>query len=130
MRKLHLAVGMFIVAAFLLTGQFMRFHAPPMSTLSDSTRLLFRSRHIYILSSGLINLMLGLYLHPLPEGWRRVVQTAGSALLLGAPVPLLAAFVVEPHTRFLEHTLYSSAGLYALFGGAMAHLAARIAERS
>jgi hypothetical protein len=62
MRRLHLRVGVFAVVAFLITGQFIRHHIPPMVALSDSVRLMFRSRHIYILAAGLVNLILGVYI--------------------------------------------------------------------
>jgi hypothetical protein len=78
-RKLHLTVGIIAVIAFLITGQFMRHHTPPMPTLTDGTRLMFRSRHIYILSAGLVNLVLGVYLQRQAKGWRRAVQGAGAA---------------------------------------------------
>jgi peptidoglycan/LPS O-acetylase OafA/YrhL len=116
-------VGVAAVAAFLITGQLMRHHTPPMSTLTDSVRLIYRSRHIYILAGGLVNLMLGLYWRRQSRGWRRPVQTAGSALLLLAPALLVVAFAVEPAGGFHEETPWSHAGLYALFAGSMAHLA-------
>ena len=123
-------VGAAAVVAFLITGQLMRHHTPPMTTLSDSVRLMYRSRHIYILGGGLVNLMLGLYWQPQSPGWRRAVQTGGSALLLLAPVLLAVAFSVEPGGCFREDTLWSRAGLYALFGGSMAHLAASAGNRN
>ena len=123
MRRLHLIVGVAAVIAFLVTGQLMRHHTPPMTTLSDSVRLMYRSRHIYILAGGLVNLVLGLYWQQRPRGWRRAVQTAGSALLMAAPVLLVAAFAVEPTGGFHEETPWSHAGLYALFAGSMVHLA-------
>src|SRR5215469_7945765 len=36
MRKLHLAVGILAVVTFLISGQLMRHHSPPMTALSDS----------------------------------------------------------------------------------------------
>ncbi len=124
MRRLHLIVGVAAVVAFLITGQLMRHHAPPMTALSDTVRLLHRSRHIYILAGGLLNLMLGLYWQQRPRGWRRPVQTAGSALLMVAPVLLVVAFAVEPDRGLHEDTLWSHAGLYGLFAGSMLHGAA------
>src|SRR5215469_1481954 len=100
MRGFHLVAGMVAVTAFLITGQFMRHHQPPMATLGDAARLMFRSRHIYILAAGLINLMLGLYLELQVASWRRTVQIAGSVLLLGSLVPLVLAFVLEPDRGF------------------------------
>jgi hypothetical protein len=45
-----------------------------MVALSDSARLMFRSRHIYILAAGLVNLVLGVYFERQARGWRRVVK--------------------------------------------------------
>ncbi len=122
MRKLHFAVGVLTVAVFLATGQLMRHHTPPMGTLRDSTRLMYRSRHIYILASGLVNLMLGLYMQRRAAGWQAKVQAIGSMLLLLSSAPLVVAFALEPARGFQAEMWWSSAGLYALFGGCMAHL--------
>ncbi len=114
------------VLVFLITGQLIHHHTPPMATLGDSARLMFRSRHIYILAAGLVNLMLGLYLERHGTGWRRMVQTAGSAVMLVSPVLLVVAFAVEPGRGFQEEMRWTTAGLYLLFGGSMAHLASGI----
>jgi hypothetical protein len=121
MRGFHLVVGIVAVTAFLITGQFVRHHQPPMATLGDATRLMFRSRHIYILSAGLVNLMLGLYLELQVASWRRMGQIAGSVLLLGSLVLLILAFVLEPVRGFQPDMHWSAAGLYALFAGCMVH---------
>ena len=123
MRRVHLAVGGLAVMAFLITGQFLRHHSPPMTELGDSVRLLYRSRHIYILAAGLVNLMLGLYGQRHASGWRRVMQAAGSAMLVASPALLMVAFATEPERGFREQMWWSAAGLYLLFGGSMAHLA-------
>ena len=122
MRRLHLAVGLLTVVAFLITGQFMGHHTPPMAALSDSVRLLFRSRHIYILASGLVNLVLGLYLQRHTRGWRRVVQAIGSGFLIASPALLIVAFTVEPGRGFQHEMRWSQDGLFLLFLGSMAHL--------
>jgi hypothetical protein len=115
-------MGFTTVIAFLITGQFMRHHSPPMAALTAATRLMYRSRHIYILAAGLLNLMLGVYFQPCAKGRRRGAQIAGSALLIAAPVFLMLAFVIEPGQGFYEAGWWSHAGLYALFGGSMLHL--------
>lgn len=126
MRAFHLVAGIVTITAFLVTGQFMRHHQPPMATLGDGARLMFRSRHIYILAAGLVNLILGLYLQLQAAGWRKMVQLAGSVLLLGSLVPLILAFFLEPKRGFQPEMYWSAAGLYALFGGCMAHLVSAI----
>ncbi len=129
MRRLHLAAGTGAVLIFLITGQLMLHHTPPLATLGDSARLMFRSRHIYILAAGLVNLMLGLYFERHASEWRRAVQTAGSSVLLASPVLLLVAFAVEPGRGFREEMRWSTAGLYLLFGGCMLHLASGLGAK-
>jgi len=96
-----------------------------MGALSDSIRLMFRSRHIYILASGVVNLMVGLYMRRQAMGWRGIVQMIGSGFLLASPILLILAFSVEPQRGFRAETWWSHAGLYALFAGCMGHLASR-----
>ncbi|HEV2446941.1 MAG TPA: hypothetical protein VGS58_13515 [Candidatus Sulfopaludibacter sp.] len=95
MRRIHLAAGLGTVAVFLLTGQLMRHHHPPMTALGDAVRLMYRSRHIYTLAGGLVNLMLGLYMRQPATGWRGTVRAIGSVLLIASPVLLTPAFFVE-----------------------------------
>jgi len=116
----HRLLGALAVITFLATGVYMRTHEPPLTTLSDAVRLLYRSRHIYLLLSGLLNLMLGIYWTERPGGWRRSTQTAGSVLLLAAPVLLFVAFAQEPAHQDLEG-LASHLGLYAVLIGSLAH---------
>jgi hypothetical protein len=123
MRRYHWLVGVLMVVIFLITGQLMHRHEPPMGALSDSIRLMFRSRHIYLLASGLVNLMLGLYMRREAAGWRVIVQNIGSGLLIASPVLLILAFLIEPERGFRAEMWWSAAGLYTLFAGCMAHLA-------
>ena len=120
-RKLHLAVGILTVVIFLITGQIMSHHQPSLKSLGDAERLMYRSRHLYILASGLVNLMLGLYLQTW-NGWRGSVQRIGSVLLFGSPVLLILAFRHDPGADLRSHLWWSTLGLFALFGGCMLHL--------
>jgi hypothetical protein len=123
MRRLHLAAGVLAVVAFLITGQFMRHHTPPLVIMSAAERLMFRSRHIYILAAGLVNLVLGVYFQRQREGWRCVVQAVGSAFMIASPALLVLAFAIEPESGFQGELPWSHAGLYALFLGSIAHVA-------
>src|SRR5262245_26837083 len=122
MRRLHLMVGVAGTLIFLATGQMMAHHTPPMAELSETARLLYRSRHIYILAGALVNLMAGLYLLPRKRGWRANTQVFGSILVLASPALLLTAFLLEPQAGFRQEMWWSSGGLYLLFGGSTAHL--------
>jgi hypothetical protein len=125
LRTAHLVVGAITVGAFLVTGLVMYGHEPPLSSLDWGDRLLFRSRHIYILAAGLVNLALGLR-YALPEGaGRRGAVIAGSLLALASTVLLFLAFFAEPMAG-REPGLLSAWGLYALFGGVMLQSAANL----
>jgi hypothetical protein len=89
---------------------------------------MYRSRHIYLLASGLVNLMLGLYMQREAAGWRGIVQIAGSGLLMASPLLLILAFTVEPERGFRAEMWWSAAGLYTLFLGCMAHLASAVGK--
>ena len=52
MRLLHLIFGVFIVVVFLLTGQYMHVYLNHMVGVPDGLRLLYRTRHIFILFSS------------------------------------------------------------------------------
>ena len=89
MKKLHLAVGILTLIAFILTGQYLRRVYPNMAGVDDGMRMLLRSRHLYIMLVGALNTALGLYLIRQARGWRSLVQRLGSVLLLVAPVLLI-----------------------------------------
>jgi hypothetical protein len=121
MRRLHLVVGLVSLAAFLATGQYMDRAYDHLRGLDDGPRLLFRSAHIYLLFSALLNLALGLYLVAGPPGWRRWLRHAGSVLVLAAPPLFAAAFLVEPWLEGLDRP-YSRPAIYASLAGLLLHL--------
>ena len=96
MKRLHLLVGAFVLVAFLLTGQYMDYLDVRSGAQGETARVMFRSRHIYLLLAGLVNLGVGSYFVTRVGGWRRGLQLAGSALVLVAPALMLAAFFTEP----------------------------------
>ena len=119
LRTAHLVVGAITIGAFLVTGMLMYTHEPPLSAMDWDDRLLFRSRHIYILSAGLVNLSLGLH-YALPTGAaRRAAAVAGSVLALASTALLFFAFFAEPMADRGPGPL-SAYGLFALFAGVMA----------
>jgi hypothetical protein len=124
MRRLHLAVGLIAVAAFLASGLYMRLGPSPAKTLDDATRLLFRSSHIYLLFAALLNVVLGLYGEPAPGGWRMWMRRSGSLLVLAAPVLLGMAFLREPWLTGLDRP-YARPGVIGSFVGVLCHLASR-----
>jgi hypothetical protein len=128
-RRIHLIIGLLGVIAFVITGQVMGHHHPQMQSLTPEFRMMYISRHIYLLGAALVNLVLGLYLKMRTHGWRRVVQQLGSLLILLSPVFLLLAFMAEPALGMAGRGWRSFSGLIALFAGAMTHLVASVIGR-
>jgi hypothetical protein len=88
--------------------------------VDDAQRRLFRSTHIYLLLTSLLNLALGLYLTTSPQGWRCVLQLLGSGLVVLAPVFAAVGFFTEPWLSELQRP-YSQLTAYASLAGMLLH---------
>ena len=121
MKKIHLIFGVFVVVAFLLTGQYMDKLYNHMVGVPDAQRLLFRTRHIFILLAGLLNLGIGAYFTYRVDTWRRTVQLLGSLLIIVASFLFVIAFFYEPKLSDL-HTPLSHWGTYTIAVGALLHV--------
>ena len=95
--------------------------------MEDARRLLFRSTHIYLLLTSLLNLALDLYLIA-AAGWRRCVQLGGSVLVLLAPVLAGVGFLTEPWLSGLDRP-YSAPAIYASLAGLLLHAVSRLPGR-
>ena len=118
MKRFHLIVGLAVVVIFLLTGQYMEYLHN--RQLPDGQRMLYRSRHIYLLLAGLLNLAIGIYFTA-RQGWRKKLQLVGSLLIVFAPGPLLAGFFSEPD-KGPEQTMLAPLGIFAVALGTLCHL--------
>ena len=127
MKKVHLIFGVCVVIAFLLTGQYMDKYYNHMVGVADAPRLLYRTRHIFILLAGLLNLMIGTYFTLRIEIWRRAIQRLGSLLIFGASFLFVVAFFYEPNLSNLRTPL-SHWGMYAIAAGVVLHLASGVGE--
>jgi hypothetical protein len=130
MRRLHLTFGLLGVLLFLLTGQFMRHHTPPMRAVSPDVHMMHVSRHIYLLGAALVNLALGLYVSPLTLLRTRTAQQIGSVLVLISPILLTIAFFQEPAHGLAGRSWRSSYALYALLAGSLLHVLSVFAEQA
>jgi hypothetical protein len=91
--------------------------------MDDARRLLFRSTHIYLLLTSLLNLAFGLYLTESPRGWRRLLPMLGSGLVVVTPVFAAVGFFTEPWLSELQRP-YSRLTAYASLAGMLLHAAA------
>ena len=121
MKRFHLIFGFVVLIVFLLTGQYMdRFHEHLRYT-PDGPRMLYRTRHIFILMSGLLHLGLGSYFFARAQTWRRALQMLGSLLITIAPVLFTIGFFYEPYLQGL-HAPLSKIGVIIMAVGALLHV--------
>ena len=121
MRKFHLTFGGLLVVAFLLTGPYMDKYYNHMEGVPDGPRMLYRTRHIFILLSGLLNLGLAAYISDRPWPRPRALQLLGSGALFAAALLFIGGFFYEPRLSGL-HTPLSHWGTYASVAGIVFHL--------
>jgi len=74
----------------------MKINFPEIYSSSEIIRYQFRANHIYILMSGLINLVSGIYIRPDYKHWRKIISDISASALMLSPVILVIAFFVEP----------------------------------
>lgn len=128
MKKAHLIFGVLIVGAFLLTGQYMDKFYNHMHGVADGPRLLYRTRHIFILLAGLLNLGIGAYFTYRIERLQRTLQLLGSLLIFTASILFLIAFFYEPHLADLKTPL-SHWGTYTIATGVLLHVLSGVSPR-
>lgn len=129
MKRVHLIFGMLILVAFLLTGQYMDKFYNHLHGMADGPRLLYRTRHIFILLAALLNLGIGAYFTNRIQPWQRTMQLLGSLLIFTASILFLIAFFYEPHLRDL-HTPLSHWGTYTIATGSLLHVISGFATKS
>lgn len=96
MKRFHLIFGLSLAVVFLLTGQYMdRFHHH-LVDMADGPRMLYRSRHIYILLSALLHIGIGSYFYYRLHPWLRILQVLGSVVITIASGLMIVAFFYEP----------------------------------
>jgi hypothetical protein len=129
LRTIHLSIGALAVVAFLLTGQYMHSVHDHLQGMPDGPRLFYRSSHIYLLWSSLLNMSLGCYLiRPQQRLLRHAQSVASLAILLG-PFLLCTSFFVELHNPGLLRPAGQLA-IFLAFGGVLAHAAIAMVSRA
>lgn len=127
--RVHMVIGIIVLVAFLLTGQYMDRRLGHLTGMPDGPRSLYRSGHIYILYASLLNVLLGVYLIPAVARIARVLQYLGSLLLLATPVLFLYGFFVETPKALVERPMIREGIVWSL-GGVLLHLIAGLASRT
>jgi hypothetical protein len=128
MKRLHLIIGLVLVIVFLLTGQYMDRFLNHLRGMPDGPRMLYRTRHIFILLSGLLQLALGSYFSYRSQLGGRVLQVLGSVMITVASILFVIAFFYEPRLTGL-YTPLSHKGMYLIAIGTLLHLLSGINDQ-
>ncbi len=124
MARIHRLAGLGFVLIFVATGVWLRFRGQAVIDQDEAIRFSLRANHIAILFSALVNIAVGMN-PPIPAvTWRRRLQLVGSALLLVAPLLLLAAFIVEGPQARAQRPI-TEAGVILMFLAVMCQVPAR-----
>lgn len=129
MKRFHLIFGLLLLITFLLTGQYMDRVHQHLQFMPDGPRMLYRTRHIYILLSGLIHLGIGTYFRYRSAPWRRTLQLLGSLFITTASLLFVYAFFYEPRLADLKTPL-SSKGMYVIVAGVLVHLISGVNDKA
>jgi hypothetical protein len=105
--RAHWLVGLLTLLVFPLTGAYMLKMAD-VPNLDSVPRLIFRSRHLLLLLAAVANLALS-NSQPI-----RLAQRVAAALIMVAPVLLIAAFFTDPG-RGLNSSQTFHFSMYVLF---------------
>ena len=96
LKQLHLVFGIVYLVVFWLSGAFLKFIIWDVVADDDLLRVLYRSSHVYILMSALINIAISVYLSSSTTPKEQVLQGLGSMLILISPLLLSYAFFLVP----------------------------------
>ena len=110
--------GIFIVTGYLMLTDF-----PEKEALDSGFRTLMRSRHVYILLSAIVNILLGIYAAASHSRWAGRCQFAGSALIVSGSSLLAGAFFSEVYSARV-FTVTSATGIFLILTGTVFHLPA------
>jgi hypothetical protein len=129
MRRFHVIFGLTLLVVFLLTGQYMDRYHNHLEFMPDGPRMMYRSRHIFILMSGLLHLGIGTYFSFRSTTARRALQIVGSILITVATVLFTVAFFYEPRLEGLRNQL-TLPGTIMIAVGSLLHLFSGLRQRN
>ena len=109
--RAHWVVGTLTLLLFPMAGLYMR-HVALVPQLDDATRMVFRSRFLFLLLAAVANLALAGVPHA------GAIRRTASVLILAAPFPLAVAFFVDPY-QGVQASAWSVYAMYAFFAAAV-----------
>lgn len=125
LRRILFLVGIVGAITFVATGVYMDRSLDHLVGMPDGPRALYRSAHIYILFSALLNASLGLYFAQSETRAARILQYLGSAMVVASLAFFVYGFVVETPRAEIERPIVRD-GIYLSLGGVILHVVAAI----
>jgi hypothetical protein len=116
LKLIHLIVGVVGILVFVLTGQYMAIFLQGLNALPDGPRLLYRTSHLYLMWSSLLNLIVGYYFVAAATKGARIAQMIASTMLLLGPPLILLGFFIESPANNLDRPFCGWANYLALAG--------------
>jgi hypothetical protein len=100
-----------------------------LSDMPDGPRLLYRTSHLYLMWSSLVNLLVGFYFVAAASKGARIAQALASTLLLLGPPLMLAGFFLESPANDLDR-MFCGWGNYFALAGVILHIGSSLANRT
>lgn len=117
----HLFIGLFFLLVFLGTGVYMSTNFPELYGNSEEIRMMYRSTHIYILMSSLVNIAIANYcISPSVNKLGIWFSKFASFLIMITPLIFFTAFVTEPPSYLVDRP-FSFYGVLFLLIGVLLH---------
>jgi len=120
-KRAQLTVGWITLAAFALSGLYLRVKAPSVYLGDEVSHMMFRANHIYILMAGIANVAIGRYVVEISDKRGRWMQSFGMGLMMAASGVLLYAFTLEPMLGSMDRPR-TTLGVFLLAGGTLLHV--------
>jgi hypothetical protein len=121
LKKAHLAVGWLTLAAFAVSGMYLRVKAPSVYLNDEVSHMMFRANHIYILMAGIANVAIGRYVVEAKDFRARFLQSFGMGLMMAASGVLIYAFTLEPLIGSMDRPR-TTIGIVLLAAGTLLHM--------
>lgn len=116
LKRIHFYFGLVIVVHFLITGLFMRQNIFSLEPGDTTVRMMFRANHIYILFSGLINLLIS---HSYKrESSANIFHFVVSITLILTTIGISGSFYIDPmkHLDMTAHLIQRKLTGYFVIG--------------
>ncbi len=117
LKLLYLSKGILTVLIFLATRQYLKHKFPSKEGMDLAFRVMQRSRHIFILLSGLVLSGIGIYFQYARTRLFVMIPYLAFALLFAVNALFIYAFFYEVYVSFIPKTPIIHYAAYLVLGG-------------